>query len=151
MFEDISQKICSRCRTPKSISEFHTQKANRDGLNSWCKQCNSEYVAQRYKENPAKFAEDRRRNRFKISKEDFQAMGNSCWICGTTEPGGFGKKTFSVDHDHACCPENAKSCGKCVRGLLCASCNVGLGAFRDDPELLRQAADYIEKFAKGDV
>lgn len=30
----------------------------------------------------------------------------------------------NVDHDHGCCPEKEKSCGKCLRGLLCPKCNV---------------------------
>lgn len=35
-----------------------------------------------------------------------------------------------------------------IRGVLCAACNSGLGALRDDPELMRRAADYIEAWAK---
>ncbi|MFE6126824.1 endonuclease domain-containing protein [Streptomyces sp. NPDC056437] len=50
-----------------------------------------------------------------------------------------------VDHDHACCPSAKKSCGKCVRGLLCSRCNIALGLLRDKPELAIAAAAYLTK------
>jgi hypothetical protein len=49
----------------------------------------------------------------------------------------------TIDHDHSCCP-GRQTCGKCVRGLLCESCNHGLGQFKDSVEKLRGAADYLE-------
>jgi hypothetical protein len=33
---------------------------------------------------------------------------------------------LQVDHDHKCCDLHTKSCGKCLRGLLCADCNIRL-------------------------
>lgn len=75
---------------------------------------------------------------------DFTRMrieqGDTCAICGTGDPG---KKKWHVDHDHSCCP-TGRSCGKCVRALLCSKCNTGLGMFNDDPEALASAIRYLE-------
>ena len=49
----------------------------------------------------------------------------------------------NVDHDHDCCPGQS-SCGKCIRGLLCLTCNRALGLLKDDPMRVRAAADYLE-------
>lgn len=65
-----------------------------------------------------------------------------CRICGF-------KADLHVDHDHTCCDFKAssvRSCGECVRGVLCGPCNRGLGHFRDRPDLLRAAAEYLEEF-----
>jgi len=58
-----------------------------------------------------------------------------CAICGAHD-------RLVIDHDHDCCA-GVRSCGKCVRGVLCCNCNWGLGAFRDDPERLAGAITYI--------
>lgn len=47
-----------------------------------------------------------------------------------------------IDHDHDCCPGQG-SCGECVRGIICDLCNVGLGMFRDNPQRLQGAIDYL--------
>lgn len=52
-----------------------------------------------------------------------------CAICGES----FGRPC--VDHCHT---------SKVVRGLLCHACNRGIGDFRDSPEFLRRAANYLE-------
>jgi hypothetical protein len=54
-----------------------------------------------------------------------------------------------IDHDHSCCP-GITSCGKCVRGLLCLSCNHMLGKAYDKPEVLEAAARYLRRYAEGD-
>lgn len=47
-----------------------------------------------------------------------------------------------VDHDHGCCPR-AKSCGRCVRGFLCGTCNSAAGLVRDDPEVAFSLGHYL--------
>lgn len=67
--------------------------------------------------------------------EMLEEQGGVCAICGTDEWPGKGNRPH-VDHDH--------STGR-VRGILCSHCNHGLGKFRDDPERLRAAAEYLER------
>lgn len=52
--------------------------------------------------------------------------------------------TACVDHDRRCCPRDG-SCGKCVRGLLCSPCNMGLGLLGDDAGRLARAIAYLKK------
>jgi hypothetical protein len=49
------------------------------------------------------------------------------------------KRQAQLDHKHGT---------DMVRGILCFSCNVGLGCFTDSPALLRLMAEYIEEFEK---
>lgn len=86
---------------------------------------------------------DTLRRKYGITLAEYDAMltvqGGSCAICrGPQTPG----RAFAVDHDHACC-SGERSCGKCVRGLLCQGCNLALGGMQDDPERLRAAAEYL--------
>ena len=87
------------------------------------------------------------RTRFHITVEDYltilDAQGGGCAICGATYFGDKRLKRFHVDHDHSCCPEAGRSCGKCVRGLLCHGCNTALGNFGDDRDRLEKAIQYL--------
>lgn len=119
---------------------------------------------QRHAENPEKrrsymreymarpdFKAKRRKYAFNLTEENYTkillAQNSCCAICGSEDPGGAAKE-WLVDHDHACCPgrrtDSVKSCGKCIRGLLCSKCNFGLGQFKDDPNILQAAIEYIK-------
>lgn len=68
---------------------------------------------------------------------------DGCAICHKW-PSGDGLR-FHVDHDHACCP-TSKTCGACIRGILCHNCNVALGHLFDSRQLVTAALQYLEGF-----
>lgn len=81
------------------------------------------------------------RNKYGMTIADYarmlQEQEGRCAICGSDSPRGR-YANFAVDHDH----ETGQ-----VRGLLCYPCNVGLGNYGDDPELLQRAIDYLVQHA----
>lgn len=83
--------------------------------------------------------------RYQVTPEQVEALweaqGRACGWCGRALSGASTRRP-SIDHDHACCPGVA-SCGKCVRGLLCAKCNRFLGYLGDDPVTVERGADYL--------
>ena len=104
--------------------------------------------------NPDKMKEHQLKyqvSRYNLTVEQYEEMlaaqGGCCAICGKDEPGGTGR--WHIDHDHECCDGRKRSCGKCVRGLLCSSCNLGLGRFEDNENLLQRAAAYLVRTAEG--
>jgi hypothetical protein len=74
---------------------------------------------------------------FGITLEEYNrraiAQNNLCMICGEEEVG----IRLAVDHDH----ETEQ-----LRDLLCRKCNSGLGQFRDNINLLHNAAAYLERW-----
>lgn len=74
---------------------------------------------------------------------DYNQGVTACQICERPFAAA-GDARPCIDHDHACC-SSPKTCGKCIRGVLCRACNKGLGQFRDDPAFLRKAAEYLER------
>ena len=73
-----------------------------------------------------------------LTPERFARMlvdqNNACAMCFTPFPEG---QMPRIDHDHACCPGEKSSCGRCIRGLLCVSCNTALGIIERRYELAR--------------
>lgn len=74
----------------------------------------------------------RQARRLGLDGGEFQGiLAKRCLICGSD-------KRLVLDHDH--------KTGQ-VRGRLCGTCNSGLGMFRDSPELLVSAIEYLEDSA----
>jgi len=109
-----------------------------------CRECASINA----RKNPKYDVKKYRRNwslikKYGISLEDFNLMflnqNNRCLICNCVmqlpkEQMGQGMDVVAIDHDH--------KTGQ-VRGLLCNSCNKGLGHFKDDKKILSKAIKYL--------
>lgn len=146
--------LCSQCGEDKPQDEFYAKRRH-------CKECERAKQRAYNRANRDKIyangAEYRARNRESLRERQFQrsygitwadrdamldAQGGACANpgCRTPDPGGRG---WHVDHDHACCPERARSCGECIRGVLCGSCNLMLGNARDNEDILAGAIQYL--------
>ena len=84
--------------------------------------------------------------RFNITIGDYlrllEEQGGTCAICKQPPEGA----RLGVDHDHKCCPAPGKSCGKCVRALLCVRCNTALGSLKEDMGYAENLVSFIRKF-----
>lgn len=131
--DEHGRKRCYSCKEWQEEHEFYLSRRERDGLTGQCKSCQS--------------ADSRRGTLLKYGLNEDQyaalldAQGGVCAVCRQVCARG---TELSVDHDHTCCP-GTRSCGKCVRGLLCRACNAGIGLLRDDPALVQSAATYLAR------
>jgi hypothetical protein len=150
-------KVCSICNELKNGLEYSRIRTSPDGLSAFCKKCqvlkSKAYFAtptgaanmkknnDKSRDTPEKLIikkDKRLQFYYKLTLSEFNNMladqGNCCAICFSDNPRGTG--TWSTDHDHAT--------GK-VRGLLCNSCNRGIGFLHDDINKLHSAIAYLEK------
>lgn len=140
-------KTCTVCKEAKPVDDFYNYKATKDGKSYRCKSCDAIARAKWAKENPEKSRISDRSRRLKyvygITLEQYyelyEKQGGCCAICGAEENNTRGARrdwNFAVDHCHD---------SEEIRGLLCNSCNRGLGLLGDTPEGLRKALAYLEK------
>ena len=110
---------------------------------------NVAYMREWREKNPNAHRESHLQRKYGISVADYEAMLQAqdgvCAICQGAEHRftirkGDAPNRLCVDHDH----ETGEA-----RGLLCADCNVGLGAFADDQVALFRAIQYLHKHKAG--
>lgn len=140
-------KRCNDCGETLSLDYFDTR-MNRQGdkvygpyIKSECKTCSKRRHKRWRDANPVKMKAWTRKGRmarYGLTSEDFALLssyqGEVCAICHLPNTREF----LVVDHDHL---------SGAVRGLLCDSCNLGLGKFKDDPRLLEAASSYLRRVA----
>jgi len=164
----MTAKVCKRCGIKKEPIEFYkyrwvckvccvTSAARRQELHKDGHRKSSAEYYRRNRERCLAYSKDHkkanwdkvltsakasnRKRRLKImgaTLADFSAaiesQGGRCAICQINEVGHDGGQNVHIDHCH--------KTGK-FRGVLCAHCNKGLGHFRDAPDVLRRAANYL--------
>ena len=156
-------KTCIKCHKEKDVTEYHKSNHNKDGLVNICKSCRSierklvwktdashrekqTKLHYQWKKNNSEKHDAYIRNyilttKYGITTEQYNDMfskqGKVCAICGSANSGYGNTKCMPVDHDH--------KTGK-VRAIICRPCNVTLGEVKDNPDLLRRLADYLEKY-----
>jgi hypothetical protein len=150
-------RLCNQCWTPKDEGEFYWRNEARGLRRKECKKCTGKRSADwssthkdqararqnRWnKENPERKKSHGRTARLVLkglSQVSYDALlesqGGTCALCSET-------RDLCVDHDHRCCP-GKRSCGRCVRGILCRKHNAGLGHFSDDVKGLARAIQYL--------
>ena len=133
-------KVCSKCKTAKSLKEFFRDSHKKSGYTSSCKVCRQKAHSGWKKRNKEKCNHTSRINNYKrmygITIDDwnrmFQEQCGRCAICGkhqSEEP-----MRLHVDHNH--------TTGK-VRKLLCSNCNRMLGCAKEDIRILDAAIKYL--------
>src|SRR6185437_10342750 len=149
-------RICSDCKKDKLISEYHKWCYGKDDYRGICKNCthkrthsyylrHKETILERSRDDKLTLKNRRLKNRFGITYEEYQQLLKSqnevCKICQKKESTNTrtNNKIRPVDHDHKT---------KKVRGILCDSCNKGLGNLRDDINLLLAAIEYLKDAQK---
>lgn len=147
---EAGNKRCTCCGETKPFSEFHRRPDRKLGYDARCKACRSA-DSRRRNADPEKQARQRALHlayRFGLSVDQYNdmlaAQGGVCPIClrspeNLTQP-------FHVDHDHRCCPGD-KTCGQCLRDLLCFNCNVALGSIRDSLETAERLVTYLRRYS----
>lgn len=117
-----AERFCHDCSA--RLGDDNWYKSCRKQKQYWCKSCWNQLFYLRVK-----------KHKYGLEREEFERflrnIDGRCTICRQV----MCEDWVCVDHDHKT---------KWVRGLLCRSCNSGLGFFADDPDRLRAAADYLE-------
>jgi Recombination endonuclease VII len=143
-------RLCVRCKAEQEISCFGSDARYKDGTKTWCKSCERDAARRWRKNNQETVRESKLKHKFNITSSQYKTIldkqNGLCGICGqeeTTKTAGK-LRNLAVDHDRSCCP-GERSCGQCIRGLLCQACNTGIGKLGDSVLILQGAINYLNK------
>lgn len=129
-----SPRTCSKCKIIYPPTEFQHLKHH------WCRKCVALYSKIHNKINHRRKS---LRDKYGITEIEYNRLldfqNGLCAIC--RHPQIEGRENLDVDHNRSF----LKGDKEYVRGLLCNACNVGIGRFKDDPDLVFRAWKYLSK------
>jgi phosphopantetheinyl transferase (holo-ACP synthase) len=157
-------KTCSKCKIEKPVDCFYKNIRYKNGIKGTCKDCDkntSKHSMKKYRSTEKGYqnckisinktiAKDFEKHKWACKKSVYKALGlhitkeeydfklkaqdNKCAICNKPPEG---KKSLSLDHCHTTLT---------IRGFLCTNCNLAIGKFKDDLELLNNAINYLRSY-----
>lgn len=138
-----SNKSCRRFF--KGTAEFFPRRAkSKDGLDSWCKECKSDYDKWHHLEKTFGIKK-------KVFYERLKSQNNCCAICKNSFdlknkdleiiPRNLNRVKVRPEQDHCHTTDE-------LRDFLCKTCNVGIGCFYESIEYLENAIRYLKKYQR---
>ncbi len=130
----LNEKVCTQCKVLRPYSEYHNNRAKKDGKQSNCKPCQRARQNKHKKDYPDIYRNKQYKRLYGIDLADYENMlkeqGGVCASCGESS-----SKRLVVDH----CHESGK-----VRSLLCGSCNTALGLLQENTHRILALANYVQ-------
>jgi len=145
----VTAKKCSKCGATKPLEDFSKNRRTAHGRHPTCKKCKNSAAAGYYQRwtpeqrdlHRARVIKSRYGIEVSLIHALYEKQEGCCAICGRSgerpaesEKRKAPKGVLCVDH----CHETGE-----VRGLLCRSCNLGIGCFSDDVGRLAAATSYL--------
>ena len=129
-------KICLSCCRLKPLADFPTNQHNRTEGSITRPRCQECYTA----ESGGRGLTPKTRQEYR--NQDGAPRRGDLWRCPVCRKISIADVNVKivVDHDHAT---------RTPRGLLCESCNTGLGRFKNGEEYLEDAKSYLRDFDAG--
>ena len=138
--------VCRKCNIEKPHKEYSLTGRTKTPRRV-CKACLALKMREERKINPDKFREQEYKKKYRITLEQYnKKLSEQNGVCAICK--GTWCRVLVVDHDHDCCAGEI-TCGKCLRSLLCGSCNAGLGWFKNDVEIMKNAIEYLQTVKPG--
>jgi hypothetical protein len=134
----MTTKLCHTCGEDKDLEDFPPSRWYKTGRGSKCTECfipdsRAQYAKYEKRTMTDEQRDQRRARVWGLTVEDavsiLEAQGGVCAICQKE------MDKYDTDHDHVT---------GAIRGFLCRKCNLALGLFGDDVEVLRRAVAYLD-------